>query len=449
MGAHRGAIVTGAASSAVEDSSTRDGDRAGYVLDNMEGAVDRAAFLAKTDMPIAIIGARGTGKMYVARVVHKESGGAPDGLLAIDCRTFRNREAANRAIDAVLRDCAGRTVVFKYPHLMCVDAQVRLARQLTSRTLADTQPPRSLPRAKFVALLPDTIERLVREQLLTERLGSVFAGYPIYVPPIRDRQRAVLRWADKIVRQECRARGCPLRQFTPEAERAMLGHSWEGNISEMRERIVRALETTGGDWLTPADLGLFAAPPPAPVSQPLLDGFGGELSGTGDYRPSCGDELEQRIAEAVHRTLGRGEEQALGTWLEDALVLAVLRCSADQPARAARSLGTTSRNVQRWLPRIRARAPEREACGHWGPMEEAVRRWAVDALPAVDDPLAALRNLVLRQLETQGAEASVRTRAAILGVSVPTYYKRLRQWREGDAPRAGAGSGEAAGGRVQ
>ena len=43
----------------------------GYVVDNMEGAVDQAAFLAKVDLPVAVIGARGTGKMYLARVVHE------------------------------------------------------------------------------------------------------------------------------------------------------------------------------------------------------------------------------------------------------------------------------------------------------------------------------------------------------------------------------------------
>ena len=70
----------------------------GYVLDNMEGAVDQAAFLAGTETPVAIIGARGTGKMYIARILHAKAGGSPDSLIAIDCREFRSREDANRRI---------------------------------------------------------------------------------------------------------------------------------------------------------------------------------------------------------------------------------------------------------------------------------------------------------------------------------------------------------------
>lgn len=420
--------MTGAADRAIEEKLSRCGGRDGYVLDNMEGAVDRAAFLAKTDMPIAIVGARGTGKMYVARIVHEEAGGAPGGLVAIDCREFRNREAANHRIDTALRECAGKTLVFKYPHLMCADAQLRLARQLTSRTIADTRPPRTLGRAKFVALLPDAIERLVRKQQLTERLGSVFAGYPIFVPPIRDRQRAVLRWADKILLQECESRGIAPRQFTPEAEQAMLGHSWDGNISEMRQRIVHALETTGGDWVSPADLGLFGEMKPveSPARQPLLDGFGAEISHIGRYRPSAAEELEQRVAEAVHHVLSTGSDEPLGTWLDDEVVLAVLARCAGQSAKAAKCLHTTSRNIQRWLPRIEERRAQRDDSMYWKSVSEVVGRWVLDIDDHGVDPMGAARGMILRQLETQGMAVSLKARAGILGVSVPTYNKRLK-----------------------
>ena len=400
-----------------------------YVLDNMEGAVDRAVFLAKTDLPIAIVGARGTGKMYVARIVHEAAGGDPDGMRIIDCREFRNRDAANRRIDRALRDCAGGTLVFKYPHLMCGDAQLRLARQLTTRTQLDSKPPRSLPRAKFVALFPDAIERLIRNQQLNERLGSVFAGYPISVPPIRARQRAVLRWADKILRQECEDRGVEMPRFTPEAEEAMLGHGWDGNISEMRQRIARALESTeGSEWIKPAELGLYGSPElrESPVVQPLLDGFGGELSHAAGYRPTARAELEQRLAEAVHHVLETGTEEPLGTWLEDEIVLAVLERCDGQTARAAKHLRTTSRNIQRWLPRIEARNALRGENMNWKPVGEVVARWVNNLEVDCADPVDSARRIVLQQLEIQGMSANLKTRAAILGVSVPTYNKRLR-----------------------
>ncbi|TXS93727.1 hypothetical protein FV139_08785 [Parahaliea maris] len=406
----------------------RPGSNTGYVLDNMEGAVDRAAFLAKTHMPIAIIGARGTGKMYVARVVHEEAGGLPGHLVAIDCREFRNCDAANRAIARALKASVGKTLVFKYPHLMCTEAQTRLARQLSTRTVLDTRPPQPLSQARFVALLPDSIERLVRTQQLQERLGSVFAGYPIFVPPIRDRQRAVLRWADKILQQECADRDLAEHRFTPEAERAMLAHTWEGNISEMRQRISDALGSASDAWVSPADLGLLgAAREQQRVLEPIVDGFGGELSNLGRYRPSATEELELGLAEAVHHALSTRACEPLGLWLEDEVVLAVLAQCGGQPPKAARRLQTTSRNVQRWQPRIAERDSERGESMLWKSMDERVRAWLAEAADDATDPLATARTLLLKQLESQGAGVSLKQRAVVLGVSVPTYNKRLRE----------------------
>lgn len=391
----------------------------------MEGAVDRAAFLARTNMPIAIVGARGTGKMYVARVVHTESGHAAEALLAIDCRRFRNRDAAIEFVDAVLRDCAGKTLVFKYPHLMAGEAQLRLARQLASRRLADSDPPMPVRGGRFVALFPDYLERLVGQQQLQPRLASVFAGYPIYVPPIRDRRRAVLRWAEKILRQECRDRGLEPVHLIPEAEQAMLAHPWEGNISEMRQRIVHALASGAREWLGPAELGLFPRDPDAP-REPLIDGFGGGVGATGDYQPGSREALELRLAEAVHHVLAQGEEIPLGTWLEDAIVRCVLSACAGQPARAARRLHTTSRNVSRWLPGIQQREIARRESLIWRPVQASVEHWVEEAVEPEQGLLQSAQALLLRQLELQGMDISVKNRAALLGVSPPTYNKRLK-----------------------
>ena len=174
----------------------------GYVGDNMEGAVDQAIFLSQLDMPVAIIGPAGTGKMYVANIIHEGSGGAPEMLVSIDCREFRNRSEANARIGKELAKGEGKTLVFKSPQLMNAEAQLKLARQISSRTLADVSPPQYLPRVKLVALFPDSLEQLMRQGSLTVQLASVFGGYPINVPPIKDRKQAVLRWAHKILGQE-------------------------------------------------------------------------------------------------------------------------------------------------------------------------------------------------------------------------------------------------------
>ncbi len=106
----------------------------------MEGAVDQAVFLASVDIPIAIIGARGTGKMYIAKVVHQAAAGTADGFRVVDCRELRSREQAFRKICALLDSSEGDTLVLKSPQLMHPETQDRLARMISTRTFVFERP---------------------------------------------------------------------------------------------------------------------------------------------------------------------------------------------------------------------------------------------------------------------------------------------------------------------
>ncbi len=407
----------------------------GYVVDNMEGAVDQAVFLATVDIPIAIIGARGTGKMYIAKVVHQAAGGTAEGFRVVDCRELRSREQAFRKICALIDECNGDTLVLKSPQLMHPDTQNRLARMISSRTFAFERPPRYLPMMRLIALFPDSLDRLLARDELTEKLASAFAGYPIRVPPLRERGSAVLRWAEKILGQEAADQGRTVKGFTPEAERAMLAHDWRGNITEVRERVTAALDFSERLWITPADLGLRAPLPETPAANSLLENFL-EVLDAGEaqsevYVPTPLEELDGVVAALVQSEEAQAAGWPLGTWLQDELVLAAMERYGDEQPRAAEFLQTPSRNIGRWLPRIRERSTDRLGCEMWRDAARLVRDW-VRALPAAgeDSPVERLEQLLLAHLERLGDELSTRTKSALLGVSAPTYQKRVRYYAD-------------------
>jgi DNA-binding NtrC family response regulator len=413
----------------------------GYVRDNMEGAVDQAIFLAGLDVPVAIIGARGTGKMYVAQIIHQQTGAAADMLEAIDCREFRSRNEAIRRIGKALTQSAGKTLVFKSPHLMHADAQLKLARQISTRTLADVSPPRYLPPSKLVALFPDNLEYLVRHSGLTEKLASVFAAYPIHVPPIRDRKQAVLRWAHKILGQECARRDRSIRGFTRDAEQALLLHDWPGNISEMRQLIVGALERTDKAWITPVDLGLFKGISPdgaeaVPESQPFLAVVEADSNAEQDYAPSALEQLDVALGEAVNALMTQELIKPLGSWLDDDVVLAACDRYRGELRHAAEFLHTKSRNISRWMPKIMAREAQRNASSLWQEPQGLVRAWIRESGQLSQSPLEIAQNLLMSHVAKQCDNVSVAQRAQIMGVSTPTYHKRLQEALEHQA-RAG------------
>lgn len=403
----------------------------GYVVDNMEGAVDQATFLAKTDIPVAIIGPRGTGKMYVAKIIHQEWGGADNMIVQIDCRDFRSRDEANTRIVKLLENAEGKTLVFKSPHLMAPDAQVKLARQLSTRTLADSKPSRYLPDAKYVALFPDSLEKLVMHSGLSERLASVFAGYPINVPCVKDRKQAVLRWAHKILSQESAAANRPIKGFTPDAEQALLSHEWPGNISEMRQCIVSALQRTDKEWITPVDLGIFkgiSADGAASTTDPLpfLSILESDLDDEEEYAATALEDLNIALGQAVHSVAQDNSNPPLGAWLEDELVLATLDRYQDDQRMASEFLHTKPRNIGRWLPKIIERQEERNTSPIWREPKRFVGEWVRETPRLSEPPQQIVQNMLAVHVAKQYADAKIAIRAKIMDVSVPTYQKRLQ-----------------------
>ncbi len=407
-------------------------DIEGYVVDNMEGAVDQAIFLAQLDVPVAIIGPAGTGKMYVARIIHEQSDSAGDMLVAIDCREFRSRTVAHKRIARELAQGEGKTLVFKSPHLMHAEVQLKLARQISSRTLADVSPPRYLPRLKLIALFPEKLEVLIRRGHLVAPLASAFAGYPIHVPPIKDRKQAVLRWAHKILGQEGVIRDRDMKGFTPDAEQAMLLYDWPGNISEMRQCIHDALEKTDKDWLTPVDLGLFTGinpdgAPYLPEPKPFLSVATTQESEDDSYTPSAQEALHVVLGEAVHSLLELNVVKPLGTWLEDELVLAALDRYRGDLRQAAEFLHTKPRNISRWQPKIAARESDRNGSALWQKPRRLLREWVRETSYSDESPLTRLADNLMAHVNEQGGALGSAARARIMGVSTPTYLKRCRE----------------------
>ena len=405
----------------------------GYVLDNMEGAIDQAVFLARVNMPVAVVGERGTGKYYVAQVIHGASEGTPDGLVRLDCGAFRTRGEAWATISRELQQGENRTLVFKSPHLLHAETQAKLARQLASRTASDETGSHYLAPNRYVGLFPAALPTLVQRGELDSRLASVFAGYPIPVPPLRERPRAVLRWAHKILDQESTQQDRRISGFTPDAERALLQHNWPGNISEMRELIRAAVESTDKEWVTPVDLGLFvgiSADGQASQSlgqRPFLTAHTEEQPEESSYAPSAQEELRLALGQALAASLETEVLRPLGAWLDDELIEAALdRCAGDSRG-AAEYLQTRNRNIGRWLPRVKAREAEREASLLWQESRRLAREWVMESTPPDSPPQQVAQDMLLSLVLQQCGGISVADRAKIVGVSTPTYQKRVKQ----------------------
>jgi len=402
----------------------------GYVFDQMEGAVDTAVYLAPLDVPIAVIGPRGTGKGFVSRLIHETIGGQHEEFKFLDCREFKGRNSSIRTLSNSFQSKVFKTLVFKSPHLLQDDIQEKLARCIASRRLILKRPSAYLPNVKLVALFPLPIERLIREGLLIKSLASCFSGYPIIVPSLNQRGHAVLRWADKILIQESKTQNKNFKGFSPNAQKAMLCHSWTGNISELRHRIVDALKSSSRDWIMPIDLGLKEAKerdtPSSSDGAGLFEEIDRIIDNNAEFALSARQELELAIKNWC-ANLNAETIIPLGLWLHDELVLAAIaRYKGNQP-KAAAWLQVPSRNVRRWTTAIRERENERQAAQNASDHSRLIREWVREMPREGLPPAKMLERILLVELLQLESKFDLSCRARLMGVSMPTYRKKIKE----------------------
>jgi DNA-binding NtrC family response regulator len=266
---------------------------------------------------------------------------------------------------------------------------------------------------------------------LSEKLASVFAGYPIHVPPIKDRKQAVLRWADKILGQECEKRDKHFKGFTEDAEQAMLEHNWLGNISEMRQRIGQAMDVAEKEWITPVDLGIFKSKPAVelaakPIPDSFLEASDKPVSSEDIYTPTALEQLDVALGIAVNSMLEADEIEPLGAWLVDSVVLAARERFHGSLRSTADFLHTNPRNISRWIPQIDKRTAGRDSSVIWGDCRRLIGEWIKETSSSVRAPMEVSQNMLLSHLEKLGGKMRVASRAKVMNMSIPTYQKRVK-----------------------
>jgi DNA-binding NtrC family response regulator len=114
-------------------------------------------------------------------------------------------------------------------------------------------------------------------------------------PPLRERKEDIPELARHFLVKACRQCQRRIAGFSPEAERAMQGYDWPGNIRELENAIERAVVLAEGELVLPEDL-------PEAITEASTD------LGGGVYQQSVGEAKRSSILRAYES--GGGDYKA-------------------------------------------------------------------------------------------------------------------------------------------
>jgi len=272
----------------------------------MKELVAVAERIAPSDVTVLIEGESGTGKDVLARTLHALSARAKGPYLALNMSAIPENLAeselfghekgafsgADQARAGFFAEADGGTLFLDEIGLLPIHLQPKLLRVLQDGEYipVGSRKPRKA-NVRVICATNEDLRKNVQEGKFREDLYYRIRVMPMRLPPLRDRREDIPLLVEHLVKKHALRLGRPPLMPDAEAMRALLDHSWPGNIRELEHALERALLLARGEALTLADF-------PAEIAARAA-----EIADEGRYR-SARDSWERRYLEDLLREAG-------------------------------------------------------------------------------------------------------------------------------------------------
>jgi two-component system response regulator AtoC len=205
---------------------------------------------------ILLNGETGTGKGFMAKCVHYNSGRRGKAFVEVNCAALPptlieselfgyERGAftdAKAARPGLFETATGGTLFLDEIGAMPLDLQAKLLKALEEKTVRRIGGRHALHvDVQIVAATHEDLEAKSREATFRTDLYHRLNVVQVTLPPLRERGDDVVLLAEAFIESICREYGISRRRLSDDAKRFMHDYSWPGNVREVRNQIERIL----------------------------------------------------------------------------------------------------------------------------------------------------------------------------------------------------------------
>lgn len=239
--------------------------------------------VAPTDMSVLINGASGTGKEYVAKLIHMQSKRAKAPFVAIDCGALPKDIAASElfghikgSFTGAVQDKTGHFVAAQGGTIfldeignLSYEVQVQLLRALQEKKVRPVGGNKEIDiDVRVVSATNENLQDAIAKGVFREDLYHRINEFTLKMPTLQERKEDIMLFANFFLNKANIELEREAIGFDPAAERLLKAYSWPGNLRELKNVIKRAVLLTRGGFVTPDVLpseivsGEKAAPEP-------------------------------------------------------------------------------------------------------------------------------------------------------------------------------------------
>ena len=274
----------------------------------MKTVMDLLQRAAKSPASVLILGESGTGKSVAARTLHDHSHLADKPFVTVSCPSLTKELLESTLFGHVrgsftgaMRDHWGKvkaadggTLFLDEIGDLPLEIQPKLLRLLQEREyerVGETVTRHA--EVRIVAATNRDLKQRVAEGAFREDLFYRLNVITVNMPPLRERPRDVLRFAEHYLKHCAERCARKIKGYTPSAEELLRRYPWPGNLRELHNTIERSVILTPNDRLDAADF-------PADIRQRVQSPG---VTTTDDLRVGAMVSLDQLEAQHIRRVI--------------------------------------------------------------------------------------------------------------------------------------------------
>lgn len=210
--------------------------------------------ISATEIPVYILGANGTGKDLVARIIHHHSECRKNKLIEIDCN-----QSSGQILDTTLfnsqngaiKEVNGGTLYLKNIDKMPLETQKKFYDFCQTFKLEGANNKISL---RIISSSTTDLNILVKKELFLEELYYQLAVIPLQLPTLTKRTEDIPELANYLLRRINYDQTTKVTSISRDALELLLNHNWPGNVAELEAALKRATQIAGGKELKTSDI---------------------------------------------------------------------------------------------------------------------------------------------------------------------------------------------------
>lgn len=263
------------------EMSLKPNNTVGYMASKLPSAIGKADFLggispamltleslvreiARTDIPILLVGEVGTGKQSIAHRIHELSQRGDQSLVKITCASMKPD-----SFEAELRlDTPGNENGWQNAVGTLLFDEISELDPACQRSLLYALPDgEAKPQSRMIAArVISTTNKNLDEEMRTGRFRSALFyrinGVCLRIPPLRERKEDIPVLADFLLDKYAAEFDRPRPSLSPRGMERLLEHTWPGNIREL-ENTIKKVVALRDEPLALAGLSTYTGEPMA------------------------------------------------------------------------------------------------------------------------------------------------------------------------------------------